>query len=143
MLQTLLQCLHTSIVALYVSECVVQCVACCVVLQVSEARGALQEAEAERMFPTELVIKEAVRLAEQDGLVTGGLSYCHISPDGRLLHHVKACCIIFLQGCASVTTTLSAQHCSCQHHSSLLHQMFVGEYVCGDMHVKVAACILR
>jgi ATP-dependent protease HslVU (ClpYQ) ATPase subunit len=36
-------------------------------VQVSEARAVLEDAEAERLFPAEVVTKEAVRLAEQDG----------------------------------------------------------------------------
>jgi len=38
-------------------------------MTVAEARSLLEEAEAERMFPTEVIVKEAVRLAENDGIV--------------------------------------------------------------------------
>jgi ATP-dependent protease HslVU (ClpYQ) ATPase subunit len=36
-------------------------------MQVREARGVLEDAEAERLYPQEVVVKEAIRLAEQDG----------------------------------------------------------------------------
>uniref|UniRef100_A0A7S0R4R6 AAA+ ATPase domain-containing protein n=1 Tax=Chlamydomonas leiostraca TaxID=1034604 RepID=A0A7S0R4R6_9CHLO len=38
-------------------------------LTVKEARAALDDAEVERLFPAEVVAKEAVRLTEQDGIV--------------------------------------------------------------------------
>mmetsp|Transcript_12895 Transcript_12895/g.35139 ORF Transcript_12895/g.35139 Transcript_12895/m.35139 type:complete len:547 (+) Transcript_12895:136-1776(+) len=38
-------------------------------LPVSEARAQMEEVEADNMFPAELVNKEAIRLAEQDGIV--------------------------------------------------------------------------
>ena len=34
-----------------------------------QARAVLEEGEAERMFPAEVIAKEAVRLAESDGIV--------------------------------------------------------------------------
>ncbi|KAF5829636.1 P-loop containing nucleoside triphosphate hydrolase protein [Dunaliella salina] len=38
-------------------------------LPVSEARAQMEEVEADNMFPAELINKEAIRLAEQDGIV--------------------------------------------------------------------------
>lgn len=41
-------------------------------LTVREARAVLEEAEVDRMFPDEVVNKEAVRVTENDGWVCGG-----------------------------------------------------------------------
>ncbi len=49
-----------------VRVCVCVCVCVCPCMCVCH-RGALEDVEVDRLFPTELVTKEAVRLAEQDG----------------------------------------------------------------------------
>ena len=38
-------------------------------MTVAEARTVLEEGEAERMFPADVIAKEAVRLTESDGIV--------------------------------------------------------------------------
>lgn len=38
---------------------------CCFSRQVSEARPILEEAEVEKQFPNDVIVKEAIRLAEQ------------------------------------------------------------------------------
>ncbi|KAF6261385.1 ATP-dependent hsl protease ATP-binding subunit hslU [Scenedesmus sp. NREL 46B-D3] len=55
-------------------------------MTVAEARPYLEEAEAERQFPAELLSKEAVRVAEQEGIVFIDEIDKIVNPTGMLRH---------------------------------------------------------